>query len=104
MVAQKFKVKVDMIVERESIMSDYDLANTDWFPKFIVIRRMANSSQESEQWQGFVKEIKNNFENFNTQLQATATTQKASITDIKNSVAKIEASVAKNEASVVKIE
>ena len=57
MSAQKFKVKVDMIVERESIMSEYDIVNTDWFPKFIVIRRKANGSQESEQWQGFVKEI-----------------------------------------------
>ena len=71
MAAQKFKVKIDMIVERESIMSESDLANTNWFPKFIVIRRMANGSQESEQWQGFVKEIKTNFDKSNELLKST---------------------------------
>ena len=43
MVAQNFKVKVDMIVERESIMTQDQLKNPNWFPKFIVSRRMANS-------------------------------------------------------------
>lgn len=44
MTAQKFKVKINMIVERESIMRSGDLANSEWFPNYIVLRRKANSS------------------------------------------------------------
>jgi len=57
-----------MIVELESIMTKSQLNNKDWFPNYIVIRRKANSAQDGEEWQGFLKEIKNNFEKFNTQL------------------------------------
>ena len=48
--AHSYKVKVEMIVERESIMTESDLNNTEWFPKFIVLRRKANTTQESMQW------------------------------------------------------
>jgi hypothetical protein len=41
--AQSFKVKVDMIVERESIMTDEELSLTAWFPRFIVLRRQVES-------------------------------------------------------------
>ena len=58
MTAQQHQVKVDMIIERESIMSESDLANTEWFPNYIVLRRMANNSTESGEWQEFVSEIK----------------------------------------------
>lgn len=36
MVAQSYKVKVDMIAERESIMTEAELANREWFPNFII--------------------------------------------------------------------
>ena len=58
---------------------------------------MANGSQESEQWQGFVKEIKTNFDKSNEQLKSTvisqSKTQNVTINEIKASNAKIEASV-----------
>ena len=57
MVAQQFKVKVDMIVERESMMSKRELERIDWFPSFIVLRRKANDNDSSNAWQGYVKEI-----------------------------------------------
>ena len=50
-----------MIIERESVMSQSELDNDDLFPNYIVVRRKVNGSQESGQWQGFVKEIKTNF-------------------------------------------
>ena len=37
--AQTYKVKVDMIFERESIMSQDDLANPDYFPQYILVRK-----------------------------------------------------------------
>ena len=60
----KFKVKIDMIVERESIMTGYELKRKKWFPKYIVIRKNANNS-ESEQWQGFMKGINKNVDKSN---------------------------------------
>ena len=61
MIAQKFKVKIDMIVERESNMTQEELDNSDWFPNYIIFRRKAIKTHDKEQWQGFVNEIKNNF-------------------------------------------
>ena len=76
MVAQQVKVKINMIIERESIMSQSELDNIDWFPNYIVVRRKANSNQESgQQWQGFVKEIKTNFDKAFVDLQSTVATQ-----------------------------
>ena len=75
MVAQQVKVKINMIIERESVMSQSELDNEDWFPNYIVVRRKAYGSQESGQWQGFVKEIKTNFDKAFTTLQSTVATQ-----------------------------
>ena len=49
-----------MIVERELMMSENDLKNTDWFPNYIMLRRPADHEGfgEGAQWQGFIKEIK----------------------------------------------
>lgn len=71
MVAQQFKIKINMIIERESVMSHSELENNDWFPNYIVVRRKANESQESGQWQGFVKEIKTNFDKAFATLHST---------------------------------
>ena len=65
-----------MIIERESVMSQSELDKNDWFPNYIVVRRKANGSQESgQQWQGFVKEIKNNFDKSFADLQSNVATQ-----------------------------
>ena len=56
-IAQTYKVKIDMIVERESLMDDGDFTNTQWFPNFIVLRRKVDKSHTGQVWQGFVKEI-----------------------------------------------
>ena len=38
LVGQLYKVKVDLIVEREMLMSDDLLADTNFFPKYLVLR------------------------------------------------------------------
>lgn len=58
MVAQSFKVKIDMIIEREAMMSEDKLNNPQWFPNYIVLRKKANGATEGAQWQGYVKEIR----------------------------------------------
>ncbi len=40
--AQSFKVKVDMIIERESAMTETELQNDQYFPQFILVRRPLN--------------------------------------------------------------
>ena len=56
---------------------------------------MANGSQESEQWQGFVKEIKTNFDKSNEQLKSTVVGQsKTQHAELKASNAEIKTSVA----------
>jgi hypothetical protein len=37
--AQQFKVKVEMIKEYESIMSQEDYRNEVWFPNFLIVRK-----------------------------------------------------------------
>ena len=39
LIATSYQTKVEMIVERESIMSDTERLRTDWFPRFIILRR-----------------------------------------------------------------
>lgn len=64
LVAQTYKVKIDMIVEREQMMTQADLNNQKWFPNYIIVRKLANNSDGGSgvQWQGFVKEIKTGYE------------------------------------------
>lgn len=42
--AYKYKVKLDMILERETIMTNDEFRNDNWFPNFIVLRRKVNGS------------------------------------------------------------
>ena len=59
-VAHTFKVKVDMINERESIMSEADLSNPEYFPQYILVRTPVETvtldSKYVEQMQVMFKE------------------------------------------------
>eukprot|EP00347_Sterkiella_histriomuscorum_P010233 403377082 len=57
LVAQSYKVKVDMIVERELHM-DYSQINQKNFPKNLFLRRTADLDESGEEWQGFIKDLK----------------------------------------------
>jgi hypothetical protein len=39
-----YNIKLEMIAEFESIMPDWLFTREDWFPKFIIIRRMLGSN------------------------------------------------------------
>ena len=44
-------------------MTEEELQNPEYFPKFILLRRVAKSGDggdDAQQWQGLVKEIKAN--------------------------------------------
>eukprot|EP00347_Sterkiella_histriomuscorum_P009011 403342872 len=59
LVAESYRVKVQMIVERELQFSDEELKSTKLFPKYMLLRRPVSSdSNEQGEWQGFVKDIK----------------------------------------------
>lgn len=57
-VARAFKEKVSMINERESQFTEKELQNPIFFPRYLVLRTSASSDGESEEWQGFIKDIK----------------------------------------------
>ncbi|CDW76933.1 UNKNOWN [Stylonychia lemnae] len=59
LVAESFKVKAHMIVEREQMYSDNELLIKQVFPNYIVLRRQVNNqSNEAGEWQGFIKDLK----------------------------------------------
>ncbi len=59
LVALSFMLKAEMIVERESMMSDDEASNPEFFPKYLILRRPVGSGMNSsEEWQGFIKDIK----------------------------------------------
>ncbi len=59
--AQSYKVKVDMIFERESVMTMADTENDQYFPQFILVRRPLNGDiiqmKQVEQLQDMFSEI-----------------------------------------------
>eukprot|EP00347_Sterkiella_histriomuscorum_P012995 403366420 len=70
LVAEGYKVKVQMIVERELHFSKEELTSEKYFPRYLLLRRPVSSSDsESGEWQGFVKDIKNT-------IKTTTTKQK----------------------------
>ena len=59
LVAQSFMTKAEMIVERELHMEQKDFENNDYFPRFLLLRRPVGAgNEEGEEWQGFIKDIK----------------------------------------------
>ncbi|CDW71077.1 UNKNOWN [Stylonychia lemnae] len=59
LVAESYRVKANMIVEREQFFTKDDLSSTKYFPSYIVIRRPLNAvMKEDGEWQGFIKDLK----------------------------------------------
>ncbi|CDW91093.1 wd-40 repeat protein [Stylonychia lemnae] len=59
LVAESYKVKANMIVEREQLFTSSELLNKEMFPNYIVIRgQINNNNNESGEWQGFIKDLK----------------------------------------------
>ncbi|CDW89455.1 wd-40 repeat protein [Stylonychia lemnae] len=59
LVAESYKVKANMIVEREQLFNESDMISKDYFPNFIVVRRPLNTeTNEGGEWQGFIKDLK----------------------------------------------
>ncbi|CDW78024.1 UNKNOWN [Stylonychia lemnae] len=59
LVAESYRVKANMIVEREQLFSQDELKLTKYFPNYIVIRRPQNTEiTDAGEWQGFIKDLK----------------------------------------------
>ncbi|CDW84942.1 wd-40 repeat protein [Stylonychia lemnae] len=59
LVAESYRVKANMIVEREQLFNKDDLTSQKYFPNFIVVRRPLNTeSNDAGEWQGFIKDLK----------------------------------------------
>ena len=62
MACQSYKVKVDMISEREWLMSSEQLARKEWFPNYLIVRKPVQSGSGFAgaligEWQGILREI-----------------------------------------------
>ena len=69
MVLIKYSAKLEMITELENLMPEWCFTKKNWFPRFIIIRREQGSSAggyNSNEWFGFVTQIKRNLENETT--------------------------------------
>jgi hypothetical protein len=61
MTVRQAKLKCLLIHERESIMSNEELKNRDYFPDYILVQQPARNldgEDSGELWMGFVKDIK----------------------------------------------
>ena len=61
--AQSYKVKLNMIRERESIMSEKNFKNKEWFPNYIILCKPifegsnANGDNMENEWNGVLREM-----------------------------------------------
>eukprot|EP00347_Sterkiella_histriomuscorum_P018610 403344863 len=59
MVAESFKIKAELIQERESYFNNVDFQNQNYFPDYIIFRRPVEDQVDGNQeWQGFKPQIK----------------------------------------------
>eukprot|EP00347_Sterkiella_histriomuscorum_P022696 403337500 len=59
MMAESYRIKAQLIKERESYFNDDDFQNQKYFPSYIIFRRpVENQIDDNQEWQGFVKDIK----------------------------------------------
>eukprot|EP00347_Sterkiella_histriomuscorum_P013718 403363632 len=57
--AESFRIKAQLIKERESYFTEAEFLNEEYFPKLIIYRRpVQEQAQENQELQGFVKDIK----------------------------------------------
>eukprot|EP00347_Sterkiella_histriomuscorum_P020584 403337249 len=59
--AESYRIKCQLIKEREQFLEENDLKDEKKFPKYIILRRPVTEKEDSNsEWQGFVKDIKKN--------------------------------------------
>eukprot|EP00347_Sterkiella_histriomuscorum_P015684 403356086 len=122
LVAESYRVKVQMIVERELHFTEEELISEQYFPKYMILRRPVSSSDgENGEWQGFVKDIKNTIKTASTkqksdiqyQIQAQSEKSQAQNDIIQTQTEKIQAQNEKmeqqsedlkSEVQIIKIE
>eukprot|EP00347_Sterkiella_histriomuscorum_P018607 403344872 len=109
MVAESFKIKAELIIERESYFSHADFQNQNYFPDYVIYRRpVEDQADANEEWQGFVKDIKKTI--YKTHLKSIQSekeilnhikTVESTVKDLQISNQKLEASN-KNQETLIK--
>lgn len=83
-----------MILERESQMTDSELNNSQYFPKYLLVRRCVEGSSEIEEWQGFVKDLKNtiakNSKDIKNEMKASQKKRAMLIQDLKSELQELK--------------
>eukprot|EP00347_Sterkiella_histriomuscorum_P023405 403334763 len=93
MVAESFRIKAELIIERESYFSHADFLSQKYFPDYVIFRRpVEDQADANEEWQGFVKDIKKTI--YKTHLKSINTEK-----EILNHIKTVESTVQKLEAS-----
>jgi hypothetical protein len=72
MEAQSLLEKIDLIIEREQMLSAYEIEKykNKWFPRYLYVCKaapQADSTKTDDSWEGVVKEIKKMIYKGNTQ-------------------------------------
>ncbi len=61
--AQSYKVKLHLIRERESLMSEIEYNNKEWFPNFIILCKPLSEGSNGDsgnienEWNGILREM-----------------------------------------------
>eukprot|EP00347_Sterkiella_histriomuscorum_P000105 403377162 len=85
MVAESYKVKAQLIRERELHFTEDEFKNNFYlFPRYLILRRpVINNEAEEIDWQGYVKDIKKGI-NKMVNIQLTKSLEKLSMIEEKN--------------------
>ena len=68
MSGQIYKMKLQLIIERESLLSHSQLLNKDWFPNFIVIRRKTRATDKANDIFTEISKLREDNERMNAKL------------------------------------
>ncbi|CDW90342.1 UNKNOWN [Stylonychia lemnae] len=92
LVAETYRVKANMIVEREQLFSETELKKEELFPQYILIRKqISNESNDAGEWQGFIKDLKYT-------IRTTVTKSKGDIIqNMHTSLGKIDEGIQQNQ-------
>eukprot|EP00347_Sterkiella_histriomuscorum_P008910 403343274 len=104
LVAESYRVKVQMIVERELHFSDEELLSQKYFPKFLILRRPVSSSEnQNGEWQGFVKDLKSAIKTSNQKQSADIQYEIQSRNEqLKKEISENQKSLKCNQESIIK--
>eukprot|EP00347_Sterkiella_histriomuscorum_P014018 403362477 len=102
MVAESFRIKAQLIKEREYYLSEEDFQNPKYFPGYVIFRRpVVSQVDDNQEWQGFVKDIKKTI--YKTHIKSFHTEEEIlhNIKTVKSTVQDLQ-TIIKNQDQIIK--